>query len=144
MQTFLTLLPYILTLTVIGAGYVYQQLPAKARQEVDLLHQRIETARGIVFDVVQKTEQTMYSAPGQTRKQSAMNAINAILAEMHLPISSVLIDAMLESIVSALPPTRTIVAPISQRNTQPVPIVPPDPSNTSNGTMKGAQPFTAQ
>lgn len=123
MQTLFTLFPYIAVLVVIGAGYVIQMLPARQKAELEALNQKTETVRSVIYDVVHKIEQTMPDAFGSSKKSAAINAVNAILAELKIPISAGLVDAMIESIVSELPHTSS--------QTQPAP------------SASGAHPFTA-
>lgn len=103
MQTFLNLLPYILTLAVIAGGYLYQQLPAKQKTEIESLAKKYEFVRTLVYDEVHQVEKTMNGEAGMTKKEVVLESINTILADLHIPISAAVLDSMIESIVSELP-----------------------------------------
>ncbi len=88
--------PILFPLVVAGAAALYQYLVQRSPSNVHGL------VNGIAQTVVAGVEQSLLNADGTLKKQTATTMMSRILADLHIPASTDLIDMAIESAVSAL------------------------------------------
>lgn len=130
-QTLLALVPYMLALIVLLAGYLEQRMPQRQKQQID-------TAHDIIWQVVHAVEQTKYMLTGSQKKLEVMASVNGIFQVLHISIPPTLVDSIIEAIVATLPPSHP---PISTQTTQPNQIIFDRNTTTSPAKSAPGDPF---